>query len=673
MNARNTIYNALVNRQPGIAVRYHRMHDRATGGKKLLSWFYLLWLNFCYYVLFQRSLGVRPGAEPYESRSLLTEESESARFAKEHPELNVEAFVQKAAEGDMVSFDVFDTLILRPLSQPTDVFHFVGEQLGILNFKELRAQCEMDAREACRKAKGHTEVTLAEIWERLARMLGCDPEEGMRLEQEAELALCCANPFLLAVWNRLRAMGKPILIISDMYLPKSCITRMLEQNGFTGAERVYVSCESGQNKAGGTLFQQVLRDYPGKKIVHVGDNAHSDVSMAERCGFGVCPYVDVRSGVSLYRPADLSPMVGSAYRGLVSNHLYCGLERYSMEYEYGYIYGGLFVLGYCVFIHDWCRRNGADRVLFFSRDGDILKQAYDRLYPEDDTAYAYWSRKASVKLMADDNRHDFFQRFLHQKINQGYSLREALGSMELTSLAEQLPDVGLNPDQELTGKLEEKVRSFLEARWDAVLAAYEAEDAAAAEYYRALLSGCSHAAAVDIGWAGSGAMALRHLASRRWNIPCRITGIVAGTNTVHNTEPEASEPFLQSGALVAYLYSQSLNRDLMKRHDPARDYNVYWELLLSSPTPQVTGFGRNADGSVRVCTGAYDANQPGIREIQRGILDFVEQYAARFAAFPYMLHISGRDAYAPMLVAASRREAYLKAMKKRFDLHVNVE
>lgn len=36
-------------------------------------------------------------------------------------------------------------------------------------------------------------------------------------------------------------------------------------------------------------------------------------------------------------------------------------------------------------------------------------------------------------------------------------------------------------------------------------------------------------------------------------------------------------------------------------------------------------------------------------------------------------HISGRDAYAPMLVAESFGEKYLKEIEKRFGLEVNVE
>ena len=70
----------------------------------------------------------------------------------------------------------------------------------------------------------------------------------------------------------------------------------------------------------------------------------------------------------------MSLMVGAAYRGIVNNHMYCGNNSYSMEYEYGYIYGGLFVLGYCTFIHDYYKKNGIDKILFLSRDGDIINR-----------------------------------------------------------------------------------------------------------------------------------------------------------------------------------------------------------------------------------------------------------------------------------------------------------
>jgi hypothetical protein len=482
---------------------------------------------------------------------------------------------------------------------------------------------------------------------------------------------------------------------------------ILDKAGFTGAEHIYISNEYHKSKADGKLFGAVLRDLYGSgahpdgfSIIHVGDNPHSDQKMAREHGFDVLSYPNANKHMILYRAFDLSPMIGSAYRAIVSNWLYCGLRSYSMEYEYGFIYGGLFVTGYCSFIHGYCRAHQIDKILFLSRDGDILKQAYDYLYPDEATAYVYWSRKAATKLEASFDRHDYFRRFIYHKINQKYTIAEILHSMELDILIDRLCDwkeiwtrkqkkleaecrvpkkkkrrarfIDLRPEEELTDKNGYLLRQFVEANWDVVMAQYENQNKAAFLYYRNVLDGVSKAAAVDIGWAGSGAMVLRRLVKSVWGIPCEITGIIAGTNTIHNAQPDASQGFLQNGELVSYMYSEQYNRDLLKIHDPNKNYNVYWELLLSSTTPQFKGFYMSGD-SVKTEFGKYDTNPGGIREIQNGILDFVREYHRHFGAFPCMYRISGRDAYAPMLVAAGFHERYLKEIEKKFHLDINVE
>lgn len=546
-------------------------------------------------------------------------------------------------------------------------------------------------------------MSLQDIWENLEEDTGLNAEEGMRLECETEEKLCYSNPYMLQVWKRLQKLGKRMIIVSDMYLPRSCIERILQKTGYMGAERIYISNEYGENKAGGDLFHRVIRDFSGARIVHIGDNPHSDQKMAKASGLDILPYQNVNKNVLLYRPMDMSSMIGGAYRGLVSNHLYNGSEKFSIDYEYGYVYGGLFVVGYCHFIHEYYEQHYLDRLLFLARDGDILNRVYQKLYPDDRTVYVYWSRKAATKLMADEDKHDFFRRFIYHKVNQKVTIGEALRSMELEQLLPELSDwqeiwdvwerksgagrkqkfIDLRAEDELTDKNAYLLRRFIEAKWERVMTHYEEQQVAAEKYYREILHGCENVAAVDIGWAGSGALALSHLVEKVWGMDCKITGIVAGTNTIHNAQPDASDPFLQDGRLVAYLYSGQMNRDLLKKHDPNKDYNVFWELLLSSLTPSFQGFhdGRyqTEKESIYLETvditlefGKYDFNPEGIREIQRGILDFAEQYLEHFGAFPYMFRISGRDAYAPMLVAASYDERYLKMIEKRFQLEIAV-
>ncbi len=479
----------------------------------------------------------------------------------------------------------------------------------------------------------------------------------------------------------------------------------------------------GGSEGDGKLYGLVKKDLPARaSVAHVRDNGHSDVKMAAENGFTAVHYPNVNRMALTLRAYDMSPVVGGAYRGIVDTHLYQGGKVYSSEYEYGYVYGGLFVLGYCDFIHAYCESHGVDRILFLSRDGDILKQVYDRMYPGSPASYVYWSRAASTKLMAEYDRYDFFRRYLYHKVNQGILVREILETLDLGEILEGLL-AGLPPgllDEVLTDRNVETLKKYFQDNWQEICAVYGEYREATKLYFQRELEGARRVVAVDIGWAGSGAMALSYLAEQVWRFPCKVTGLMAGTNTVHNAEPDASEIFLQNGKLVSYLFSQTHNRDVMKRHDPGKDYNVFWKLLLSSPTRQFSGFcfgetvrkevsvdrrkeglehipesGSTETGILKsrlpkrdtvvvrtgICNGGRevclkfgrkDVNPEGMQEIQRGIMDFVTDYKMHFDLVPYMFHISGRDACAPMLLAASYREQYLKIMAERFALEKGV-
>ena len=666
------LYNLLINRHPAIQARYHALHDGSSGAAKIRSWGYLLWLNFAYYVLRLKSLRDQP---MYEEKSLPLEAGESQLALRETggPE---EVFL-RLQDCDTVSFDIFDTLLLRPFDAPTDLFYFLGAELGVPDFKRLRREAERGERRARLKAGGSGEVTLADIWARLEREVGVPAAEGMRLEQALETRYCYANPFMREVFLRVRAAGKRLIAVSDMYLPGDFLRALLEAKGFDGLEGVFVSCEAGCGKAGGQLFRKILAEGDYGRVFHIGDNEAADVQGARAAGLSAWRYPPCGRNALKYRPYDMSPLVGSAYRAVADNYLYTRAEPLSMEAEFGFLYGGLFALGYCRFIHEYCRTHGVQRVLFLARDGDVLRQVYELMYPGADTRYVLWSRAAQTRLTAAYNRHDFFQRFIFAHINRGKTLRQVLETMELAALLPELEgERDLRPGDALTDRNAGALRDWLLARYDRVLACYDEQRRAAEACFRELLEGCETACAVDIGWAGSGPLAIADLAEREWKLPVRITGVVAGTNTPHSAEPDATEPFRQTGRLTAYMFSEAHNRDLLKKHDPTRLHNVYWELLLSSPTPHFAGYAFQPDGrggkAVRPRFGAPDANQEGSRRIQEGILAFAREYLRRFGDSP-MLDISGRDAAAPMLLALSHGERYLKEIARRFSVEINVD
>ncbi|WP_049887999.1 hypothetical protein [Roseburia inulinivorans] len=222
------LYNVLVNKKSGISYRYHKVHDGSTGFLKIISWIYLLYLNFAYYILHFHFFGTMPQMETYETKALSIKSAETQDYARKNSDLIVKKYIDKLKKYDVISFDVFDTLIFRPISQPTDIFYFIGERMEISDFKNIRIWAEGDARVKCMQKNGHMEVTLEDIWKNLAEDVGCSKEIGMKVEQEIELSLCYANPFMLDVWKELKKMGKKMIVVSDMYLSRDIIKKLLK-------------------------------------------------------------------------------------------------------------------------------------------------------------------------------------------------------------------------------------------------------------------------------------------------------------------------------------------------------------------------------------------------------------------------------------------------------------
>lgn len=642
---RERLIRLLLGRSPVIREKFLRF--RKKGGGRLKGLGYLLWLQLLY--------GWRPEAEERERIALYAKESESSFSRRAAPE----EFAQELARYGAVSFDVFDTLLFRPFSDPADLFYLAGMELHYPDFRRIRMQTEARARRQRKAETGSAEVTFEEIWTAMEEETGIPRERGMEVEFGWELRCCTANPYMRQAVEALQRQGRRVFAVSDMYLGEARIRRLLEGCGYTGLAGCLVSGDEGVSKWEGGLYR-LLRDRlgPGVSAVHVGDNPRADVRRAREAGLAARLYPNVSQAGRRYRPHDMTPITGSLYRGLVNIRLHSGLDVCSREYEYGFVYGGLFAAGYCRFIHAYAEAHNLDRVLFLSRDGAALLRAYRLLYPEEGerAVYAYWSRLAAVKVTAGGYKAAYFRQFLDHKAGGGFSLRRVLAGMELE---DWLPDlcrtVGAHPADPLTHKNLESVKSYVQRRWPDVLERYAPQAEAAGRYYAGLLRGCRRAAAVDIGWAGSGAVMLDYAVNRQWGLDCPVAGLLAGTLSAPMTEADGTAPFLFSGVLESYLFAAGENRDLWKRHDPIRGDNLYWERLLGSTEGSLVGFYPDGRGGTSLRFRPPPAHPERIAAIHEGLLDFVRLFLETERRLGVTIPVSGRDAYAPMIAVCDRK------------------
>ena len=189
----------------------------------------------------------------------------------------------------VVSFDVFDTLVVRNCSDPHVVFDIVERRYNRLypsaqvsGFRRAR----VDAESRARKVVVAEEPTIFEIYAMLGDGLADVAPELLRLEIDTEIRICRPNPDVKPLFDQALAEGKRVVIASDMYLGADYISKILKSCGYAGYEGLYVSADYGVTKRSGSLFGIIQRELGVAKrdIIHIGDHPISDYFVPKRVG-----------------------------------------------------------------------------------------------------------------------------------------------------------------------------------------------------------------------------------------------------------------------------------------------------------------------------------------------------------------------------------------------------
>jgi HAD superfamily hydrolase (TIGR01549 family) len=211
-----------------------------------------------------------------------------------------------APQTEVISFDVFDTLLVRPVIEPSDLFLLLdapwqtrGNAGG---FTPFRKQAEKRAKQRLRQEDAtRTEPTLDAIYDELKDVDGATSDCAEYLkncELEDERRWLSARRPMIPVYKHALRSGKRLIAVSDSCHSSSFLRSVLEKNGYDKFEYVFVSSETGFTKASGHLFPYVLSqlDCSASRVFHLGDNEKSDGLNARNAG--------LRSGLvepSVYR------------------------------------------------------------------------------------------------------------------------------------------------------------------------------------------------------------------------------------------------------------------------------------------------------------------------------------------------------------------------------------
>jgi predicted HAD superfamily hydrolase len=447
------------------------------------------------------------------------------------------------------SFDVFDTVLTRPYSRPTDLFRRVALQIAgnvpgfdCDAFAAQRIYAEKLAR---RNAADRDDIQLTDIYRNFAAPLPISLEEACALECRCELD--CVTPISETVdaIAGLQAAGKRVIFASDMYLPAWQLQRMLAKVGVAASlESIYVSGEIGLSKHSGRLFDYILNTekVAPSQLSHVGDNWRADVVNARKRGIDAKLFWSGQSN-RYERPAAASDHALASLAGLNRS---CRLAAKASADRLPRLAHGViapFLTGFVAHVLREARHSGIRTLYFVARDGQMpLKIATElqRGWPDPISCrYLYGSRQAWFLPSAVDMTDESIEWAFAPGMS--VSPRDILRRLEVSydetagKWPERFGKLLASPDEQLSAQ---RLPDFLGAlRTPAMSELVMRKAAARREVLLAYLSqegllDCSDFALVDIGWSLRSQAALQRVL-RSAGYETNLRGFYLGVSGKH--------------------------------------------------------------------------------------------------------------------------------------------
>lgn len=335
----------------------------------------------------------------------------------------------------LYSFDIFDTLFSRQCCYPSSVFDCVRRKMEnsplgyqpyfIRKFTQIRRWCEANVREFYKKSvlirhDDRLEIQLTEIYDHMSQLFPLSDEQKNQLIQwECEEEIRSVIPLKenIELLKSYQQEGHDIVLISDMYLPKEIIQKMLAKaDPLLGTLPLYLSSDIGYQKTTRKLFLEVYDslDYHYSEWIHIGDNKFADDTQPSRLGIHTQPLtIPALNG---YEKAMASYVEEYGVHSVVKLFRNFRLEGHNDKEIFAYEYASLYFVPYVYWAITDAINRGYQTLYFISRDGHYLKLIADAIIESEKlpirTKYIYGSRKAwRVPSFLDKVDDEFFELY----------------------------------------------------------------------------------------------------------------------------------------------------------------------------------------------------------------------------------------------------------------------
>lgn len=318
----------------------------------------------------------------------------------------LEKLKEKILKKDIISFDIFNTLLIRTVKRPQDIFMLLGkkqegtklikESLTAGEFASIREEAEkLVCKEKLKNIDLDPEYTIFDIYMKFPQFLDISLEEIINLEIEVEKENCYRNDIMYEILKECKKNGKYVILISDMYLTKKYIIEILEHIGIDVQkyiDEIYVSCEYGVNKRSGKLYNRVceLEKKKPEGFLHIGDDSIADIAGAKKAGieswhFQILENIPLSLTYEETYKENLAPKLYGMR--LLTNFEKIQKNRNEYGYELGALFFGPVLSEFVEWLIDEAKQRNCKIIYPIMREGElfakILRQAL-KLYNIED-------------------------------------------------------------------------------------------------------------------------------------------------------------------------------------------------------------------------------------------------------------------------------------------------
>ncbi len=364
----------------------------------------------------------------------------------------------------IASFDVFETVLVRTVGEPSAVFLLLGRQLSSQGKIALEpaafAAARLHAEQRARRRHPGVDTTLRTIYEELGQALRLD---GGSLEQllAAELALedrlLRAPEWATSLLEEVRRQEARVIFISDSYLPREFLEHALGSRGlWQPGDGLYISSEyDGANKRSGRLFELVIaaEGVPAGAITHVGNHLIADSQRARTAGFqtrhhavgNLQPDEELLERHRIATGGLVSVLAGASRLARLSAHEL--RARDAVIRDVAATVAGPTLIAYVLWVLTEASRQGLHRLYFLAREGQVLLEIARRLAPklgcDIELRYLHVSRQSlNLAAVHEISFDELGWALTNVETNSVRTLLQRLG-IEPTEVADELAALGL--------------------------------------------------------------------------------------------------------------------------------------------------------------------------------------------------------------------------------------